>query len=304
MPLSIKIARIFGVFLLYLAALEMKLRMKKSLSSPGYPLAPLTLGVSVVIPVADEAGNIIPLVREIVQTLDGLPHTRGDYEIIFIDDQSRDRTREDVLEAVRLFPQARVRLICHQQRYGKSQGVWTGLRNAHGQWILTMDGDGQNDPADMPRLISIAWAKHRDDSMLVSGVRVNRKGSLSRRMASRAANFIRRTFLGDDCPDTGCALKMFRRDAYLALPYFDGMHRYEPTLFRLYGHAIVYVPVNDRMRQHGVSKYTNLKRALVGLYDLMGVMWLQHRLKARDERSVEVMANPQAANDAQKQIAR
>ncbi|NDE90568.1 MAG: glycosyltransferase family 2 protein [Alphaproteobacteria bacterium] len=178
--------------------------------------------------------------------------------------------------------------MVHQQRYGKSQGVWTGLRHARGEWIITIDGDGQNDPADIPRLLSIAL-EHPQKSILVSGVRTNRAATNSRRLASRFANWLRSSLLKDDCPDTGCALKVFRRDAYLALPYFDNIHRYEPTLFKLYNHDVIYVPVNDRARQHGVSKYTNFKRALDGLSDLFGVMWLRRRFKARNEQSIEIV---------------
>lgn len=262
--------------------------------------AAITRPLSVVMSVADEEGNILPLAQEIVTVLDGMPMTRGQYEIIFVDDQSHDATREEIMQAAQRFPQAHVRLICHQQgRYGKSQGVWTGLRHASGEWIVTMDGDGQNDPADIPRLIAVAWEKGRSHSMLVSGVRVNRQGSRSRRWASKIANAIRRGLLHDDSPDTGCALKMFRRDAYLALPYFDGIHRYEPTLFRLYNQPVIYVPVNDRARLHGVSKYTNMKRALVGLYDLIGLMWLQRRFKAKAEQSVEISLASQTQHESQ-----
>lgn len=264
------------------------------LNAPGYPLARIDRLLSVIASVADEEGNILPLVKEIVAVLGRMQDVDGQYEILFVDDQSADGTREEILEAMRLYPQ--VRLIRHQGRYGKSQGVWTGLRHARGEWVITMDGDGQNDPADMPRLMALAFEGGRGKSMLVSGVRVNRKGTWGKRMASRFANALRRTLLKDDSPDTGCALKMFRRDAYLALPYFDGIHRYEPTLFRLYGHDVVYVPVNDRARTRGVSKYTNMKRALVGIYDLIGVMWLQRRLKAQGERSVEVVPLGRAEN--------
>jgi dolichol-phosphate mannosyltransferase len=151
-----------------------------------------------------------------------------------------------------------------------------------------MDGDGQNDPADIPRMLATAL-ESKTKSVLVSGVRVNRVASKGKRWASRFANGLRRFLLGDDCPDTGCALKVFRRDAYLALPYFDNIHRYEPTLFKLYNHEVVYISVNDRMRRHGASKYTNFKRALDGLFDLIGVMWLQRRLKAKREHSIEVV---------------
>lgn len=260
--------------------------MTQQLSRPGFPLAALDRKVSVVMSVADEAGNILPLCQELVGVLDALPATKDNYEIIIVDDYSVDNTRAEIQEAMNRYP--RVRLICHQGRYGKSQGVWTGLRHARGEWIITMDGDGQNDPADIPRLLGIALEDGGQKSVLVSGVRVNRATTKGKRLASRFANWLRRTLLKDNCPDTGCALKVFRRDAYLALPYFDNIHRYEPTLFKLYNHEVIFIPVNDRQRVFGVSKYTNFKRAMDGLLDLVGVMWLQRRLKARKEQSVEI----------------
>lgn len=266
------------------------------LNRPGFP--PSHNGaahdrlVSVVISVADEAGNILPLAQEITTVLETLPlfkkdGTKNNYEIIFVDDHSADPTADEIQTAMRRFPN--IRLICHQARYGKSQGVWTGLRHARGEWIITMDGDGQNDPADIPRLLSTALESNPYKNILVSGVRVNRAATGSKRIASKFANAVRRALLQDDCPDTGCALKVFRRDAYLALPYFDNIHRYEPTLFKLYGHDVVYIPVNDRQRTHGQSKYTNFKRALDSIMDLFGVMWLQTRYKARNEQSIEIV---------------
>ncbi len=256
------------------------------LNRPGFALAPIDRLISIVMSVADEAGNILPLCEELIRVLDEMPSTKDRYEIIFVDDYSVDTTRSEIQEAMNRFPP--VRLICHQSRYGKSQGVWTGLRHARGEWIVTMDGDGQNDPADIPRLLGIALENGGQKSILVSGVRVNRATTKVKRLASRFANWLRRTLLKDNCPDTGCALKVFRRDAYLALPYFDNIHRFEPTLFKLYNHDVVFIPVNDRQRLHGRSKYTNLDRALDGLFDLIGVMWLQRRLKARKEQSVEI----------------
>jgi len=285
--------------------------MKRCLPSPasavlepllGAGFAPAaTIALSVVIPVADEAGNVLPLVDEIIAVLDNLAATRGRYEIIFVDDLSEDATCAEIFQAMQHYNssswQPEIRLIRHQARYGKSQGVWTGLRHARGSWVITMDGDGQNDPADIPKLINIAWGGRGEPitarNVLVSGVRVKRKGSASRRWASHIAKLLRRYCLQDDAVDTGCALKMFRRDAYLALPYFDGIHRYEPVLFRLYNHEVFYVPVEDRVRQHGVSKYTNMKRAWVGIFDLLGVMWLRNRYKARQEKSVEWRVAPE-----------
>jgi dolichol-phosphate mannosyltransferase len=261
--------------------------LTKQLNRPGFPVAAIDRLVSVVISVADEAGNIIPLVAEISHALENIDAVKNNFEIVFVDDCSVDTTREEIQHAMHRYPE--VRLIRHQSRYGKSQGIWTGLRHARGLWIITMDGDGQNDPADIPRMLDMALKHPAHKNILVSGVRVARAGSNSKRMASRFANWLRRSVLNDDCPDTGCALKVFRRDAYLALPYFDNIHRYEPTLFKLYGHDVVYVPVNDRIRKHGTSKYTNFKRALDGLFDLVGVMWLQRRLKAHNEQSVEIV---------------
>jgi dolichol-phosphate mannosyltransferase len=259
--------------------------LNHSLPRPDARLAaPVRLEASVVLSVADEAGNIAPLVAEIVAAMNGIQAFRNRFEIIFVDDQSLDATRDEIMQA--MLEHDCVRLICHSARYGKSQGVYTGIRHALGEWIITMDGDGQNDPADIAKLWK-AIETHVPAAM-ASGVRVNRKGTFGKRLASKFANWLRRTLLGDDCPDTGCALKMFQRNAYLALPYFDHMHRYEPTLFRLYGHRVVYVPVNDRARVHGVSKYGNMKRALVGVFDLIGLMWLQRRFKARLEQSTEV----------------
>lgn len=269
--------------------------LTKQLNRPGFPVAVQDRLVSVVISVADEAGNILPLVQELTTVLDTLPATKNNYEILFVDDHSTDPTIDEIQNAMRRFPN--VRLICHQARYGKSQGVWTGLRHARGEWIVTLDGDGQNDPADIPRLLTAALDANPQKNILVSGVRVNRVGTQSKRFASIFANTLRRALLQDDCPDTGCALKVFRRDAYLALPYFDNIHRYEPTLFKLYGHDVVYIPVNDRARKHGQSKYTNFKRALDGLMDLFGVMWLQHRFKARKEQSVEIVTIADATDE-------
>ena len=260
--------------------------LTQQLNRLGFPVATIDRVVSVVMSVADEAGNILPLCKEIVTVLDALPSIKDKYEIIFVDDYSVDNTRSDIQEAMNRHPN--VRLICHQSRYGKSQGVWTGLRHARGEWIVTMDGDGQNDPADIPRLLGIALENGGQKSVLVSGVRVNRATTKRKQMASRFANWLRRTLLKDNCPDTGCALKVFRRDAYLALPYFDNIHRFEPTLFKLYNHEVIFIPVNDRMRIHGISKYSNFKRATDGLFDLFGVMWLQRRLRARKEHSVEI----------------
>ena len=146
--------------------------------------------------------------------------------------------------------------------------------------IATMDGDGQNDPADIMRLVS-RLGREGGEPALVGGIREGRKAKGSRKAASRFANWIRDKVLADGCPDTGCGLKIYRRDAYLEVPYFTSMHRYLPAMFLTYGHEIAYEPVNDRPRLRGASKYTNFGRALVGLYDLIGVSWLRKRTRSR-----------------------
>jgi len=145
-----------------------------------------------------------------------------------------------------------------------------------------MDGDGQNDPRDIPRLLEKLAAPGTSGPALVGGVRTNRQAEGSKRIASRFANWLRDAILKDDCPDTGCGIKVYWRDAFLRLPFFTSIHRYLPALFQSYGHEVAYLPVNDRPRRIGVSKYSNLGRALIGIYDLFGVSWLRRRTKAPD----------------------
>jgi dolichol-phosphate mannosyltransferase len=142
-----------------------------------------------------------------------------------------------------------------------------------------MDGDGQNDPHDIPRLLEVLAPPGQPGPALVGGVRTQRKDTGSKRWASRAANWIRDSVLKDDCPDTGCGIKVYWREVFLRLPFFTSMHRYMPALFQTYGYEVAYVPVNDRPRQAGVSKYNNLNRALVGIYDLVGITWLRRRTR-------------------------
>jgi dolichol-phosphate mannosyltransferase len=257
------------------------------LNATGYPVGPMDRRVTIVIPVADEEGNILPLAREITGAMQALP-VRDSYEILFVDDLSRDKSRAEIIEAMAQFPN--IRLICHAARYGKSEAVRTAARNARGAWIITMDGDGQNDPADLKAMMDAAWEKSPDDNRLVCGFRKARAAERSKRWASRLANAIRGALLNDKSPDAGCALKMYRRDAHLAMPYFDNMHRFDQTLYALNGIEVVFVPVNDRERKFGVSKYTNWQRALVGFFDLLGVLWLQNRKKTRAPECSEVTA--------------
>ncbi len=223
--------------------------------------------LSVVIPVFNERDNIAPLVREVTQHLRG----RVAFDIVCVDDRSDDDTR-DVLAALKAeVPE--LRALAHRERCGQSAAIRTGVRHALSPWIATLDGDGQNDPADILRLLE-ARAETAGNVKLLAGWRVARQDSASKRWASRWANRIRRWLLRDETPDTGCGIKLFERAAFLDLPYFDHMHRYLPALMQRAGWKTASVPVSHRPRGAGRSKYTNLGRALVGMRDLLGVSWL------------------------------
>jgi len=172
-----------------------------------------------------------------------------------------------------------LRLIRHNRNFGQSRAVRTGVRAAKGDIVVTLDGDGQNDPADIPNLLSILRADNSGKLGLVGGVRVNRQDASNRRFASNLANRFRRWMLKDSAADSGCGLKVFRREAYLALPYFDHMHRFLIALMLREGYEVREAPVNHRPRLHGSSKYNNLHRALVGVVDVLGVRWLQTRFR-------------------------
>jgi len=223
--------------------------------------------LSVVVPVFNERDNVAPLVAEITAALRG----RITFEIVYVDDQSRDDTLA-VLQALKA-QTPELRVLHHVSQSGQSTAVRNGVKQARGAWIATLDGDGQNDPADIPGLLD-ARALADANVKLFAGWRVNRKDSGSKRWASRWANAIRARMLRDDTPDTGCGIKLFEREAFLDLPYFDHMHRYLPALMQRAGWQTTSVPVNHRHRTTGVSKYTNLGRALVGIRDLRGVAWL------------------------------
>lgn len=236
--------------------------------------APVPL-LSVVIPLLNEAGNVLPLVTEISTALKGYAALGERFEIVCVDDGSTDTTASEVKQAKSLCPQ--VRLIRHSQRMGMSAALRNGIRRAHAPWVMTIDGDRQNDPADAPRLLDIAWSKGMDRKILVAGIRVNRQDTTGKRWASRFANAIRKSLLNDNCPDTGCSLKVFPSQSYLELPFFNGLHRFMPALLKLYGHETVFVPVNDRLRQVGVSKSDFIGRAVKGTFDLLGVIWITRR---------------------------
>lgn len=233
--------------------------------------------LSVVVPVFNERDNVTPLISEIVAALRGHALLKGgDFEIVYVDDHSRDDTLAVLQGLKATTPELRV--LHHVSQSGQSTAVRTGVKAARGAWIATLDGDGQNDPADIPRLLA-----KRDESpadvKLFAGWRVDRKDTGSKRWASKFANAIRSRMLRDATPDTGCGIKLFEREAFLDLPYFDHMHRYLPALMQRAGWKTISVPVNHRHRASGVSKYNNLNRALVGLRDLRGVAWLIVRSK-------------------------
>ncbi|MBB3268058.1 dolichol-phosphate mannosyltransferase [Azospirillum sp. OGB3] len=241
-----------------------------SVDSEGRP--PVRL--SVVVPVFNEAENVLPLLEEIERALSPAAVLGRAFEVIYVDDGSSDDTLTRLAPVVAA---GRLRLVRHVRRSGQSAAVRTGVKAARGEWIATLDGDGQNDPADIPALFALAAKGGPDAPVLVGGLRKKRQDTLSKRLASRFANAVRQSFLQDGCTDSGCGLKLFRRDAFLDLPFFGAMHRFLPALFRSHGHPVAYVPVNHRPRERGVSKYTNWRRGLIGVVDLLGVYWLKRR---------------------------
>jgi dolichol-phosphate mannosyltransferase len=223
--------------------------------------------ISVVIPVCNEFDNVGPLAREIVAALTG-----REFEIIFVDDGSTDDTAAAVRALRQVIPE--VRLLRHSFRSGQSAAVCSGVRYARAEWIATLDGDGQNDPADIPKLFEV-----RHSAELVMGNRVQRRDTWLRHLQSRVANGVRGRLLGDGTPDTGCGIKVMRRDVFLDLPRFDHMHRFLPALFLRAGARVVSVPVAHRPRERGASKYGLFDRLWVGIVDIFGVMWLRRRAK-------------------------
>jgi dolichol-phosphate mannosyltransferase len=231
--------------------------------------------ISVVVPVMNEEGNLADLIAEIAAASTKAPIT----EIVYVDDGSTDKTFE-ILKSLKVqYPMLRV--VQHDKRSGQSAGLWTGVKAATNEIIATLDGDGQNDPADIPLVYDIYKTQSINGAkVMVAGQRKKRQDNLGRRLASRFANNLRSFLLKDNTRDTGCSLKMFTRTDYLNLPYFNHMHRFLPALMMRDGVTIAHVDVSHRARTTGVSKYTNFNRALVGVADLMGVMWLQRRPNA------------------------
>ncbi len=236
--------------------------------------------VSVVVPVRNEAGNIAPLVAEIAAALgSGLG-----FEIIYVNDGSTDRTESELTLLMASRPW--LRQIKHQTSCGQSAAVSTGVLHASAPVVVTLDGDGQNDPAFIPALLK-ALAAGAPSVGLVAGQRVGRRASAFKRFQSRFANAVRGAVLRDGTRDTGCGLKAFRRDLFLALPYFDGLHRFLPALVRREGYDVGYVDVVDRPRGAGTSNYGMWDRLWVGILDLIGVWWLIRR-RRQVPRALEV----------------
>jgi dolichol-phosphate mannosyltransferase len=227
--------------------------------------------VSVVVPVRNEAGNIAPLVAEIAAALAGRA-----FEVVYVNDGSRDATEEELRGLMAQRPW--LRQIRHAQSCGQSAAVRSGVEAAGAAIVVTLDGDGQNDPAFIPALLA-ALEQGAPHVGLVAGQRVVRKATGFKRWQSRVANAVRGAVLRDGTRDTGCGLKAFRRDLFLALPYFDGLHRFLPALVRREGYDIGYVDVVDRPRHRGTSNYGLWDRLWVGILDLAGVWWLIRRRK-------------------------
>ncbi len=230
---------------------------------------------SVVLPAHQEAANIGPLVREIADLLEGRAG-----EILVVDDASTDDTRAVLIAARAQIPGLRV--ICHRTRAGQSRAVQNGVRAARGEIIVTLDGDGQNDPADLTRLIAILTRADAPAGLaLVQGERRTREDDAGKKWASGLANRLRGALLGDGARDSGCGSRAFLRRAFLDLPYFDHMHRFLPALMQMDGWVVEFAEVGHRERLHGRSHYTNFARMRAGIADLQGVMWLKKRRRLR-----------------------
>ncbi|HLI63450.1 MAG TPA: glycosyltransferase family 2 protein [Terriglobales bacterium] len=250
---------------------------KPILASPHTESQPPVPEVCIVVPVHNEAANIKPLLEEIHAALRNFV----DYEIVYVDDGSTDATPR-VLEQCAA-SDARLRPLRHLRNSGQSAALATGVRAARAPWIVTLDGDGQNDPADIPALLQrVRQAPAEEKPAIICGQRMKRRDSWIKRVSSRVANGVRARILHDHTPDTGCGLKLFRRDVFLKLPQFDHMHRFLPALFQMTGARALSVPVNHRPRTRGRSHYGMHDRLWVGITDLIGVMWLRRRIKITD----------------------
>ncbi|MEZ5885554.1 MAG: glycosyltransferase family 2 protein [Paracoccaceae bacterium] len=230
------------------------------------------VALSIVIPAKNEAGNLPTLLDDIAAACAGVEH-----EVIVVDDGSTDDSI--AMLTARMAGQGNLRLLRHDRSGGQSAAVHSGVRAARGPVVCTLDADGQNPPENLPNLFAPLFADGSETVGLVAGQRVGRRDTLSKRWASKFANWLRSRMLKDGTRDTGCGLKAFRREAFLALPYFDHMHRYLPALFSRDGWEVRHVDVTHQARGAGRSNYNNLQRGLVGAVDLLGVMWLIRRKK-------------------------
>ena len=229
--------------------------------------------LSVVVPVHDEAGNIAALAAEIETALG----PELDFEMLFVDDGSSDDSSGELARTRRGHP--RLRVLRHRERCGQSAALRTGAAAARGVWIATLDGDGQNDPSDILVLLKVRDESEDPALRMIAGVRRTRRDSLVKRLSSRIANALRSRVLHDGATDTGCGLKLVQREAFMALPFFDHMHRFLPALVRRGGGVVLEVPVEHRPRRSGASHYGVADRAWTGLVDTLGVAWLQRRAK-------------------------
>jgi len=237
--------------------------------------------LSVVVPVRNEAQNIIPLLAEIHAALE----LRCEFEVICVDDGSKDGSLEVLCDALLRYP--RLRVLSHSRCCGQSSALLSGVRAARAAWIATLDGDGQNDPGDLPKLLAARDSPVRPENLrLVCGYRKSRRDSWLKRISSRVANAVRARILGDATPDTGCGLKLIARAAYLELPYFEHMHRFLPALVQRGGGGTLSVEVSHRRRSRGRSNYGLHDRLWVGIVDLLGVLWLRRRAKRPEVREL------------------
>jgi dolichol-phosphate mannosyltransferase len=240
------------------------------------------MDISVVIPVFNESENIETLAEEIRTALDG----KYQYEVVYVDDGSSDETPQVLERLRRAYPQ--FRSVRHLRNSGQSTAVRNGVKAARGEWIVTLDGDGQNDPADIPRFIEVMRKEGEGGKLqMVAGYRKKRQDDWIKRYSSRVANKVRASLLKDATPDSVCGLKMYRREVFLDLPYFDHMHRFLPALIQRNGGETLSLEVNHRPRNRGVSKYGVGNRLWVGIVDLLGLMWLQRRVRLTEVEEQE-----------------
>jgi dolichol-phosphate mannosyltransferase len=241
-----------------------------------------TVDVSVVIPAKNEEENVAPVIQAIVAAL----NDKVSFEIVYVDDGSDDKTYAELQRLISAGIE-QIQPVKHRFSVGQSTAIHTGVTMAQGQLVVTLDADGQNDPADIPKLLEQAMLQPLGSDFCIAGYRKNRKDTSWKRFQSKIANKVRSTLLHDGTPDTGCGLKVFPKTTFMKLPYFNHMHRFLPALVRRLGGKIIVVEVNHLDRQHGVSKYNMLGRLGVGLVDMLGVMWLQRRVKIAEVVSVD-----------------